>query len=68
MNAPDRWLDRLLGWAVGATSGERADRAGPSHTASTIPGREDMSGEHERHDRSEREREIELRILMSTWM
>jgi hypothetical protein len=56
-----RLLDRLLGDGSGA-------RSGPAGAAPVIPERDAPPREDEPQDLSDRERELELRILMSNWM
>lgn len=63
MTARRGWLERLLGWAAGATSDERTRRAVPDDPAS-----EQAADERERRERREAERELDLRMLMTTWM
>jgi hypothetical protein len=68
MSTREGLLERLLNWAVGAL-GEVRSPCGPADNASfLIPAREQAPDEPNRHDRRDYEREIELRVLMSTWM
>jgi hypothetical protein len=63
MSAREGLLERLLDWAAGAFAGVRSP-CGPADNASSRA----RAYEEEFDDRREREREIELRVLMSTWM
>ena len=63
MSARQGLLERLLDWVVGALGGVRSP-CGPAEGKSLfVP-----AHEQDADDRRDREREIELRVLMSTWM
>jgi hypothetical protein len=64
MTSSPGWVERLLGWAVGARSAE----PGPQRPGRLAPVRANAANEHEVQERYDRDREIELRVLMSTWM
>lgn len=68
MSTREGLLERLLNWAVGAL-GEVRSPCGPvDHASLLIPVRQQAPDDGERRDRRDYEREIELRVLMSTWM
>ena len=68
MSARGGLLERMLDWAVGALGGVRSP-CGPADQASLlVPVHEQEADEEAGYDRRDREREIELRVLMSTWM
>ena len=68
MSAREGLLERMLDWAVGALGGVRSP-CGPADKASSlVPVHEQDADEQAGYARSDREREIELRVLMSTWM
>jgi hypothetical protein len=62
MSAREDLLERLLDWVVGALGGVRSP-CGSANDASRA-----WAHEEESDDRRDRERDIELRVLMSTWM
>jgi hypothetical protein len=68
MSTREGLLERLLNWVVGAlgTCARRADQQ-TTHRL-LIPARQQAPDDGEPHDRPDYEREIELRVLMSTWM
>ncbi|MET0192974.1 MAG: hypothetical protein ABW200_06335 [Hyphomicrobiaceae bacterium] len=63
MSAREDLLERLLDWVVGALGGVRSP-CGPADDARLLA----PAHEPDADDRRDREREIELRVLMSTWM
>lgn len=68
MSTREGLLERLLNWAVGALGEVRSPCAPADNASRVVPAREQAPGDAERHDRRDYEREIELRVLMSTWM
>jgi hypothetical protein len=68
MSAREGLLERLLNWAVSAF-GEVRSPCGPAEKASLlIPARRQAPDDGEPQNRRDYERQIELRVLMSTWM
>jgi hypothetical protein len=63
MSAREGLLERLLDWAVGALGSVRSP-CGPADDATLLA----PAHEEEPDNRRDRERDIELRVLMSTWM
>ena len=68
MSAREGWLERLLHWAVGVSCNDRPQHSRADNTALLVRARTQSAYEWTRHARRDREREIELRVLMSTWM
>ena len=68
MSARQGLLERLLDWAVGALRGVRSPCGPADNASSLVPVHEQEPDEDAGYARSDREREIELRVLMSTWM
>jgi hypothetical protein len=68
MSTREGLLERLLNWVVGALGDVRSP-CGPADNASVlIPARQQAPDHGEPQNRPDYEREIELRVLMSTWM
>jgi hypothetical protein len=68
MSAQAGWLERLLDWAVGITRDDRLRHARADEAALLVPVPCRPADDWAHHARRDREREIELRALMSTWM
>jgi hypothetical protein len=68
MSAQAGWLERLLDWVIGAARDVRSP-CGPADNASLFASVQEPTTDDVTSDvRRDREREIELRVLMSTWM
>jgi hypothetical protein len=68
MNGRGGLLERLLDWAVGASRGDRLQPQRSGGTVLLVPACERATAERSGQARLDYEREIELRVLMSTWM
>jgi hypothetical protein len=60
--------ERLLNWAFGALGEVRSPCAPTDNPSRLIPAGTQAPDDGGPHDRPDYEREIELRVLMSTWM
>jgi hypothetical protein len=68
MTARVGWLERLLDWSVGVSHDGRHEPRWSDRAELLVPAHEQATDDATRYARNRNEREIELRILMSTWM
>lgn len=69
MSAREGFLERLLDWAAGASREDRLRRArARDEVELPAPAYSQLTDDWAQHARRDREREIEVRVLMSTWM
>ena len=68
MSAPSGWLERLLDWAVGTARDPHVRHARADAMARLVPVHGPPTEACTPHAQRDREREMELRVLMSTWM
>jgi hypothetical protein len=64
MSAQEGLLERLLNWLIGAPADARLQPV----RAPIVAPHEREPGDLARHAHDDHDREIELRVLMSTWM